>query len=211
MSFQDFTSVNVALKKYNLFLHSEETIDYSQIPPIPLNEVLMELIKFDLKHQCGIVSEHALCESLIYPLLREAWRRHPNLHVWSHIPIYVDDDLTGVPDYLVARESPQGLAELNVPLLIVIEAKREDFVVGWGQCLAAMVAAQKLNMEITPLPIIYGIVTTGRLWEFAQLDNRDFTMHPFGLSLAQVDVLLGVLDYIFAECEVQLAKISIEE
>jgi hypothetical protein len=204
MSFRDFISVDIALKKYNLKRRNDEIIDYSQISPVSLNEIVMRLIKFDLKRQAGSPSEPARCETLIYPLLREVWMRHPNLHVWSHTTIHADEDLTGIPDYLVARESPQGLMELTFPLLAVIEAKREDFIVGWGQCLAAMVAAQKLNCDITPPPIIYGIVTTGTLWEFAKLDQRDFITHPIGLSLAQPDLLLGVLDYIFSECEAEI-------
>ncbi len=62
----------------------------------------------------------------------------------------------------MAKKSEQGLSEIVFPLLAVVEAKQEDFVKGWGQCLAEMVAAQKLNAGVTPQPTIYGIVTTGK-------------------------------------------------
>ena len=137
--------------------------------------------------------------------------RHAKLEIWSHIPIQVDEELSGVPDYLIARKSPRGFQRLEIPILAIVEAKREDFITGWGQCLAAMVAARKLNSELELLPVIYGMVTSGRIWEFGQLENQVVTIHPINLSLAQLELLLGVLDYLFAECEAQLEKIEYRE
>ncbi len=34
---------------------------------------------------------------------------------------------------------------INTPLLSVMEAKKEDFEMGWGQCLAELIACQKIN------------------------------------------------------------------
>ena len=207
MGFQDFTSTDVAVRKYDLVLKEEEMLDYKQIPGVSPNEVVMELLRFDLRRT---LSEYALCERIIYPLLREAWRKHPEkLEVWSHIPIQVDSDLSGTPDYIVARKSPRGLTELEIPLLAIVEAKKENFATGWGQCLAAMVAAQKLNSGLEPLPVIYGLVTTGRIWEIGKLDGQIVTIHPLNLSLTQIELLLGALDYVFAECEAQLEKIDL--
>jgi len=211
MSFQDFVSTDVALEKYDLIRRDEKMIDYEQIQPISPSDVLMDSLEFDLKHHPQSLSEYALCERIIYPILREAWKRHSKLEVWSHIPIQVDEQLSGVPDYLIARKSPRGFQRLEMPLLVVVEAKREDFITGWGQCLAAMVAAQKLNSGIEPLPVIYGMVTTGRIWEIGKLENQVVTIHPFNLSLTQLNLLLGVLDYLFDECEAQLGKIEIGE
>lgn len=211
MSFQDFVSTDVALEKYDLTRRDEEIVDYNQIQPILPSDILTRSLEFDLKHHPQILSEYALCERIIYPILREIWKRHSKLEVWSHIPIQVDEVLSGVPDYLIARKSPRGFQRLEIPLLAIVEAKREDFITGWGQCLAAMVAAQKLNSGIEPLPVIYGMVTTGRIWELGKLENQVVTIHPFNLSLTQLDLLLGVLDYLFVECEAQLEKIEIGE
>ncbi len=208
MSFQDFVSTDVALEKYELIRRDEEMVDYGQIQPISPSDVLIRSLEFDLQHHPQILSEHALCERIIYPILREVWMRHEKLEVWSHIPIQVDEELSGVPDYLIARKSPRGFQRLEIPLLAIVEAKREDFITGWGQCLAAMVAAQKLNSELELLPVIYGIVTTGRIWEIGKLENQVVTIHPFNLSLTQLELLLGVLDYLFVECEAQLEKIE---
>lgn len=208
MSFQNFTSPDMVAKKYQLFLRQEEPFDYDGISPIPPGTRLKQVLDFELRHQPRNLSEHALCESLIYPLLQETWMRHPRLQLWSHVSIQADEDLTGVPDYLIARKSPRGLGEIEIPLLSVIEAKKENFLEGWGQCLAGMVAAQKLNSGLASAPTIYGIVTSGKTWEFAQLTDTEVKIHPFGLSLRQTDVLLGILDYVFACCEAQLEGIG---
>jgi hypothetical protein len=205
MSFQNFTSISTVARKYNLTLIREKLFDLAQIPPIEPDEFLQKILEFELRHQPRPAAEHALCESLIYPLLRDTWMRHPALRIWSHTPLAVDDELSGVPDYLVAPQSAQGLEELGPPLLAVVEAKREDFATGWGQCLAEMVAVQKLNAAGFP-STIYGIVTTGQIWEFGRLEGSHFNAHPFQLSLAQTDLLLGVLDYFFTQCEAQLTQ-----
>jgi len=204
MSFQKFTSPDSVAKKYQLILRQEEPFDYERISTIQPDIRLKQVLDFEIRHQPRNLSEHALCESLIYPLLREIWMRHPCLQVWSHVPIQADEELTGIPDYLIAGKSPQGLGEIEIPLLSVIEAKKENFSEGWGQCLAGMVAAQKLNAGLTLLPTIYGIVTTGKTWEFGQLSESEVKIHPFGLSLRQTALSLGVLDYVFSCCEAQL-------
>ena len=66
-------------------------------------------------------------------------------------------DLSGTPDYIIAAKSPLGKTELETPLVVVAEAKKNDFEQGWGQCLAELVAAQRLNRD--PLFPVYGIVT----------------------------------------------------
>ena len=193
MSFQAFASTDDVIKKYDLIRRDEEFVDYHKIQPISPSEILVGSLEFDLQHHPQILSEYALCERLIYPILREPWMRHSKLEVWSHVSIEADEELSGVPDYLVGRKSPIGLQQLEFPLLGVVEAKKENFVSGWGQCLATMVAAQKLNGGIDPPPVIYGLVTTGRIWEIGKLDRQIATIQPINLSLAQLDLLLGVL------------------
>jgi len=54
----------------------------------------------------------------------------------------------------------------------MVEAKRNDFEQGWGQCLAEFVAADRLNSHSLA---VYGIVTDGKPWEFGRLHNQIFT------------------------------------
>jgi hypothetical protein len=44
-----------------------------------------------------------------------------------------------------------GKTVLEAPMVIVVEAKKNDFEQGWGQCLAELAASQKLIMIPTSL------------------------------------------------------------
>jgi hypothetical protein len=150
-------------------------------------------------------SEYATSETLIYPLLREVWKPfHRALTLWSHEPITYDEDLSGVPDYFVARRSPLGAIIPDLPILLVAEAKRDDYVRGWGQCLAAMLAAQKLN-EVSD-QAFFGIATNGRAWEFGQLLGGVFIQDSRVFSLDDVDRLAAAVHFMMIRCREQLAN-----
>ena len=58
-------------------------------------------------------------------------------------------------DYLFSKRSKLGKTVLEMPVVVVVEAQKDDFTQGWGQCLAELIAAQKLNNTVQ-LPV-YGI------------------------------------------------------
>lgn len=64
--------------------------------------------------------------------------------IWSHVGFGSDETLTGFPDYFFAKRSPLGPMR-DQPYVLFVEDKKGDFDAGWAQCLAAMIAAQKLN------------------------------------------------------------------
>src|SRR5437868_6842492 len=79
----------------------------------PVAAILSEHFRTELAFTLSEVpfdgSESAACETLIYPLLREVWKPYASsLTLWSHQPLAFDEDLCGVPDYIVARRSPLG-------------------------------------------------------------------------------------------------------
>jgi hypothetical protein len=84
---------------------------------------------------------------------------------------------------------------LAMPLLVVVEAKRNDFEEGWGQCLAELVAAQTLNKE--PSRPVYGIVTDGKRWEFGKLIQNIFSENIETYSIDHVQSLFSALHSLF--------------
>ncbi len=122
--------------------------------------------------------------------------------LWSHEPLRGDNVLQGVPDYFVAKRSHLGKWVRDQPYLLVVEAKRDDFVKGWGQCLAAMLAAQKLNAD--PDLTIFGIVTNGRSWEFGKLISSQYTRHPTLFLLSELELLTGAIRQVLEECKQQV-------
>jgi len=112
-------------------------------------------------------------------------------------------ELSGEPDYFVSAWRDEVIDKLiNTPVLAVVEAKKQDFEGGWGQCLAEMIACQKLNQD--EKLTVYGIVSTGLSWEFGKLETNIFTKHLLSYSISDPQKILGNLDFIFAECEKQV-------
>ena len=113
---------------------------------------------------------------------------------FSGIDFNVDPEngLTGVCDFLVSLSPMQSL--LQTPVIVLVEAKKDDPAPRLGQCVAEMLAAQRFNAEKgNDIPCIYGSATTGTEWKFLKLEeNRlfiDITVYP----IAQCDKILGIL------------------
>jgi hypothetical protein len=203
MPFTSYATIGDVAHAHNIQCRREAFI---KPEPAPFSEyfrseldITLHLVPFD-------GSEYAACETLIYPLLREAWRPFQNaLSIWSHPTISYDADLCGTPDYVVSRTSQFGPFLMDMPYLLVVEAKKDDFVRGWGQCLAAMLAAQRLNN--IPDQTLFGVSTNGRGWEFGKLRGSVFTQEPRTHSLSDLDGLAAALHFVFAECRDQAARI----
>jgi len=55
-----------------------------------------------------------------------------------------------------------------------------------------MIACQKTNQDDNL--IVYGIVSTGMIWEFCKLMQNTFTKHPFSYSIVEPQKVLGVCE-----------------
>jgi hypothetical protein len=201
MAFSDFKNVTQVLQKYPL-----EVIRESFLPDVPIDLPAQFLAdrNFLLNRQSEEESEMFYRESFIAPFLQLAWQRHPGLKLWVNRALRYDDTLFGEPDYFIAASIEGRVIDRFVshPLLAVVEAKRQDFEGGWGQCLAEMVACQKLNEPATPT--IFGIVSTGIYWEFGKLAGVAFTRELRSYIVTDPQRLFGAVDFVFAECERQL-------
>ena len=79
-------------------------------------------------------------------------------------------------------------------MLLVFEAKRDCIPDGLGQCIAALVGAQRYNQRHNaPIDPIYGGVTTGTNWKFLRLSGTTLTLDLTEYTLAQIDRILGIL------------------
>ncbi|NJL39942.1 MAG: hypothetical protein HC899_26700 [Leptolyngbyaceae cyanobacterium SM1_4_3] len=158
----------------------------------------------------GVVdnSESAICENLIYPVLKEVWKQYrSHFLLWSQQFLNCDAKLSGFPEYILARRSPLGKVVFDQPYFLLVEAKQDNFDAGWGQCLAEMVAAQRLNesSEIT----IFGIVSNGAIWQFGKLEETIFTRNETFYTIQELNSLFAAVNYIFQQCEVQLEQLIV--
>jgi hypothetical protein len=200
MAFTNYKNIADVLKSFPLSYQEKDFIqniefECDQYFTSRLNTVIQEGIVFN--------SEYAICENIISPILTEVWRGYiQNFLIWSHQPLNYDENLSGVPDYVVAQRSPRGKIVLEKPYVIVVEAKKDNFEEGWGQCLAEMLAAQKLNND--PSKKLFGMVSNGKLWEFGVLQEELFTKNRKYYVLENLDELMGAVNFLFAESAAQL-------
>jgi hypothetical protein len=103
----------------------------------------------------------------------------------------------------LAKRSPLGTVVFDKPYFILVEAKKESaFDEGWGQCLAEMIAVQRLNNE--PEQTIFGSVSNGAMWQFGKLKLEMFTQNNFFYTIQDLERLFAAVNYVFKQCELQL-------
>jgi hypothetical protein len=192
MSFSDFKNIADVQRKYKI-KYKEKTFILSK--EIQLANQFLEDFEFCKQNIDIFTSEASRSEIIISPLLREVYKRHyVKYSFWIQKSIAYDEVLCGTPDYIIATKSELGKTVLERPIIIIVEAKKNDFEQGWGQCLAELVAAQKLNEN--PLKPVYGIVTDGNLWQFSKLLADEFIKNSENFTIDNLSHLYGALDYI---------------
>jgi hypothetical protein len=205
MSFSTYKSISAVAKEFQITVIRDNFIVETEFS---ISEVFRT--ELDLIFSEGVFdnSEIAICENIIYPILKEVWKtyRH-NFLIWSHQTLSYDDKLSGVPDYILAKRSPLGTVVFDKPYFVLVEAKKEsDFSEGWGQCLAEMVAVQRINEE--PKQSIFGIVSNGAMWQFGKLRGDSFTQNKLFYTIQELERLFGAVNYVFQQCELQLGEID---
>ena len=124
--------------------------------------------------------------------------------LWSHETLIYDEKLSGQPDYIVTKLSPLGRMIFDKPYFLVVEAKQDKFIEGWGHCLAELVAVQKINNDLEQT--VFGIVYNGNFWEFGKLKGDIFTRNIASYNIDYLDRLFAVVNYVFQQCLLQLEK-----
>lgn len=192
MAFSDYKTISQIQKEFGIKYQEENFI---QIQPFEASQAFLEDIKFNLENIDVYTSEASRTELIVTPILLEVYKKYYEKYsFWIQKYITYTDKLSGTPDYMIATKSPLGKTVLDTPLIVIVEAKKNDFEQGWGQCLAELVAAQKIN-EDNLLPV-YGIVTDGELWKFGKLIETTFTKNIDGYTVTALSNLLGAIDFI---------------
>lgn len=193
MAFSDYKTISQVQQEFSV-VYQEDLFLVDQ--PVFPSDTFLEEISFSLEHIDVYTSEAARTETIIFPILREVYKSyHEHFSLWIQKPIAFNDKLSGVPDYVVSIRSALGKTVLERPLVLIAEAKKNDFEQGWGQCLAELVAAQRING--TPERPIYGIVTDGKLWECGFLQDSLFTKNSVSFTVDDLPRLFGVLHMVF--------------
>lgn len=168
---------------------------FAHVAPVALRPTTRAALEQNAPLASLMATEKGKAELLVAPLIAEVWHAtHHRVSVYSGADFDVDPDegLTGTCDFLLSR-GPQ-LPFVSPPVLVVVEAKRDDFASGYGQCTAEMVAALRLNVrKNTGVDVVYGLVTNAVTWKFLQLRDRDLAIDVAEYSIHDPDRILGVI------------------
>ena len=193
MAFSDFKTISEVQEKFRITYTEDDFVTAE--PSNPSAEFLRDF-EFTREHINVFASEASRCETIIFPVLKESYKAYADQYaLWIKQSISYDDLLNGTPDYFISTRSELGKTVVGSPLILLVEAKKNDFEQGWGQCLAELVAAQKINDDTT-FPV-YGIVTDGTLWQFGRLIGDTFTQNKTDFALANLPTLFGAVDSVF--------------
>lgn len=193
MAYSNFTLESVC-SEFELEIVESAGV-FSHIEPVtPSAELILDLEK-KVPVAAAINTEKARSELIVANVLfelREQFDR--GISFFSGIDFNVDPEngLTGVCDFLVSLSPMQSI--LQTPVIVLVEAKKEDLTVGLGQCVAEMLAAQLFNtVRSNEIPRIYGATTSGTDWRFLKLEGQNLHIDIEPYQIAQCNKILGIL------------------
>jgi len=201
MAYNKFT-INQIRKQFEIQVTEAANL-FANITPVPPSEMLRTLLTRDIPLAEAIGTEKAKSEFIVAPILAELRARtEQRISLFSGVEFNIDEaqGLTGRCDYIISLSPLQF--SLTAPVLVMVEAKNDNINEGLGQCMAEMIAAQRFNQqESNPPRTIYGCVTTGSIWRFLQLQEKQIWIDDKQYFIDDLDVVLGVLFHIVANAE----------
>jgi hypothetical protein len=193
MAYADFDLEKV-VRTFGL-TEGEKTDLFQDIEPIEPSDFLRPWLRDYAEIALGINSEKARSEFIIAPVLAEMMHQSGGVvNVLPGVTFSVDPSqgLMGFCDYLIAQSGK--VFYVQAPVLAVVEAKREDIVSGLGQCAAEMVAIQLFNeRKGEPLTAVHGCVTSGTVWRFLRLQEKQLLIDRPEYYFRDVAKILGIL------------------
>jgi hypothetical protein len=193
MAYGDFTLQEV-VQRFQLIIE-EHTNLFAAVPEIVPGEFLRIFLEENVPLALALSTEKARSELIIAPVLvevRKLAQRQISLFSGVDFPVDATQGLSGTCDFLIAQSREQFF--VRAPVVMIVEAKNENFKVGLGQCSAMMIAAQLSNArEGTGLTTMYGAVTTGNVWKFLQPEGNTLFIDLPEYHIERVGKILAVL------------------
>ncbi|MEG4959533.1 MULTISPECIES: hypothetical protein [unclassified Microcoleus] len=193
MAYSDFSLAKVS-KTFELKLLDAVNM-FSAIPELESSNFLVETLLYTVPLAISSNTEKARSEMIIAPILIELRKQlNSEISFFSGIDFTIDPEkgLNGNCDFLISR-SPELLI-LTAPVIIIVEAKKENINGGLGQCVAEMLGARIFNeREGNDIPAIFGAVTSGTNWRFLKLKDQVIEIDLTEYYLRDVNKILGIL------------------
>jgi hypothetical protein len=192
MAYGDFTLKTIQ-EKFGVKNRVERIFD--KFEPLEPSDWLKKSL--EMASKMPIRTEKAKSEAIVMPILLELRERNQDYFtVYSGENLNADsaNGLNGECDFILTKDT--HTFDINIPIIQVVEAKKNDLEFGVPQCAAQMIGARVFNERYnTPLDYIYGCVTTGNDWLFLKL-NKDLTIDSRIYYISELGELLAVFQNI---------------
>lgn len=153
----------------------------------------------------GFSTEKARSEFFVAPvLLASRELNHERFFLYSGQKLDADAarGLMGECDFILSHAPAAPV--LYTPVMTLVEAKKQDFDAGLGQCIAQMVGAQVFNQKREGLDLpVFGCVTTGEGWQFLKLEGTHVFVDTKRFFIDNLDQILGMFRNIVSVYEAQ--------
>ncbi|MEI6414601.1 MAG: hypothetical protein WCP34_10125 [Pseudomonadota bacterium] len=194
MAYSNFTFDKIK-KELNL-ITEDKTGLFSHIAEVEADKYFSESFREDnIPLGLAINTEKARSELIVTPVLLELRKMmNKQISLFSGIEFNVVEEqgLNGVCDFIVSLSTEQFY--LDAPIVIIVEAKKEDITRGLPQCIAEMRASQIFNENRgNQIETIYGVVTTGSNWKFLKLRNQTVSMDLDEYYIKELNKIMGIL------------------
>jgi hypothetical protein len=179
-----------------------QTVDlFPPLKPLAIPDWLREVLSRGMALSLG--SEKARSEFIVSPILlasRELSHNAISIYSGQRLDVQSEKGLFGECDFILAASPP--IPVLRSPLIMIVEAKKNDIDLGLGQCVAQMVGARIFNERhghnIGPL---FGCVTTGETWQFLRLDDSVVGIDRIRYYINNVGLVLAVWQAVISACQ----------
>jgi hypothetical protein len=190
MGYGDY-SFESLLAKFELSVRLSKL--FSDAKPILAGSWLKETLQRG--RNMAFFSEKSRSEFIVVPVLLYCKQLlGEDFFIYSGVRLDVEADLglKGECDFILAKTPPTPV--LRHPLMIVVEAKKNDIEEGMAQCAAQMIAARLFNEQHRAAERhMHGCVTTGEVWQFLRLQDKDLLVDEDRYHITEVEKVLGVL------------------
>ena len=154
---------------------------------------LLQTLEYN--NDAALISEKERSELLVSPILTELRQRnHKSFSIYSGANLDADAEkgLNGECDFILTK-SPQ-LISVESPIFCLVEAKKDDILGAFGQCVAQMLGAIIYNQKDGKnIETVFGCITTGIDWQLLKLENDTIIIDINLFSIKNLPELLGVL------------------
>jgi hypothetical protein len=193
MAYSDF-KLNQVISAFGLRVQEASGL-FANIPEEECSNLLTTILQENIDLAVSINTEKARSEMIISPILLEVRRKlNYNISLFSGVEFTVDTQkgLNGFCDFILSLSKEQLF--INAPVITLVETKNENLKLGFGQCVAEMVAAQLFNeQQENSIKTIYGVVTIGTIWQFFKLEDNVVYIDLSEYYIKDVKKILGIL------------------